>query len=579
VNVRKIEASLYAAAIVIFCSTCCFAQDAKIDVYPSLADVPAPLRNIASMGVQYPEQFVDRALSVIRQNGRDKTVLDKQDIETIKDRRENDERHRQVQQMLAYDRNLDGRVTRDEIIATLSERKFAQGNAEEINRQVDSVMAADANGDGVVTMQEMADYATKKINTERPRFGASDPEAFLALDPNGDGKLTTAELEALARKAFRTMDTDGDGILSREELDAVQRINVNEREIGQISSECTVPPAAPDETIVFIGVYEGKTIPTISVAGQTQRTDIIPLEIAKAPSKLYVVATSYRPMIWQIKGDSDRVSQLVLIGPSMPDSPANNMRAPLNYMAGVRGMEDGKINEGETGVPANKVTFRHSQSCGMASAFDQNPSRQELTRFALKKMLGRTPDLFASEYGPMGLHILDDRISNDIAADMESGQVQPPSGFDHDAWMNHIREMPGGLIDLKDEKVVSDAPAVAYEVLPQWAGMAKLVHDGALVPYTEQLQTLHFMEPGGNSTTINGVASVNLKGGTNIQILTSNTGYKIVRDISYYPSGLAGGFAPHFTIGKGVNPPKGSPGAARVVCEETGKPPIGGTCH
>lgn len=44
--------------------------------------------------------------------------------------------------------------------------------------------------------------------------------SFAALDADGDGRVTRAELAAHMKTRFDRQDTDGDGVLSRDELEA-----------------------------------------------------------------------------------------------------------------------------------------------------------------------------------------------------------------------------------------------------------------------------------------------------------------------------------------------------------------------
>lgn len=526
------------------------------DVYPTFSDIPLPLSQ-GLMGSQYPEKYVSQILEVIRQTARDNANLTADDIKTIKEKADNDRRRRQVQEIIAYDSNFDGNITRDEIVGVLSSSP-GRGNEQFIGNQASRIMDADIDKDGVITTEEMSTIRDKKDHYSSYRY-RNDPSSFLELDPDGDGKLTIAELTGLAEKAFRTVDVDADGILSRKEMEAIQETSRQYRDLAErLSPSCTLPKPQADEKIVFIGVYEGKSVSTMSVAGQEEETNVIPLQIDKGDERLYIVTSAVTPIIWQLKGDTNRVARIVLAGGSTQKDKDNNDRR--------------SINVGVTGVSKDKVTFSSAQDCGLAPGYEQEGAKKKLTLDILTKLLGRSPDLYFSQYGVTGVHIFGDRINSDISAAIEESQKQAPPGFEKNSWKKHIRFMPGGLIDLKGQEIISDAKAVPYEVLPKWAGIAKLAHEGAIVPDGSGSSTVIVTRPGQDSLTIEGIENIRLHEAATTRVeFDMGRKLKIVKDIPYYPSGLTGGYSAHFIIGKGVTPPKGSAGHSDVILEETGE--------
>lgn len=488
--------------------------------YNSPSDIPAVLIKILGRA-NYEEQYVSQALAIIRKNASDHVSLTATDLKAVKEKQVKEQRQRQVQKFMRYDTDVDGKVTRDEVEQSFS--SSGNSNQKYRDRAIKNVMQADLDEDDVLTREEIVKFADQELEKKAARYNRREnqTENVLALDPNNDNKLTIDELKGLTIKAYRTIDSDGDGVLSEGERKIIQEINMERQKLKRlISADCTFPKPEKDEKVIFIGVYEGKAVSTISVAGQVSETNVIPVQIDKGDEKLYIVTSAFSPVIWQFKGDTDRISKLLLAGRSMPSGTDNNDSG------------GDKINVGATGIAADKITFRHGRTCGMRSAYDKTETKKQLTLTALEKLLGRQPDLFYSEYGVTGLHIFGERINTDISEKIKEAQKEPPKGFESNLWRRHIQNMPGGVIDLRDKKVVSDSPAVPYEVLPKWAGFSKLAYEGAVVP---------------------------------------GHPIKIIKNIPYYPSGLYGGYSTDIVIGKGVEPPKGIPGHSKVILEETGK--------
>lgn len=115
-----------------------------------------------------------------------------------------------VKTLMAFDRNGDGQLTRDELpdrMAGLFDR-------------------ADADHNGILTADEIrkaAQASTAPASGER-REGREGPPSFMRLDPilaaidtNHDGEITAEELAA-APKSLKKLDTNGDGQLSGDEV-------------------------------------------------------------------------------------------------------------------------------------------------------------------------------------------------------------------------------------------------------------------------------------------------------------------------------------------------------------------------
>ena len=107
--------------------------------------------------------------------------------------------------MQAIDKNGDGKISRDEAAA--------------YPRLAKRFDAIDANKDGFVTPDEMKTAHTKRTAAK-----------LKAIDADGDGRLSRAEVDAKAprlAKNFDAIDTNRDGYLSKEELIAARKQHGN----------------------------------------------------------------------------------------------------------------------------------------------------------------------------------------------------------------------------------------------------------------------------------------------------------------------------------------------------------------
>jgi hypothetical protein len=91
----------------------------------------------------------------------------------------------------------------------------ADGNGAITQAEVDAfrtaqVAAADASGDGNLSLDE---FATVYAQIMRPQM----VDAFQALDEDGDGAVTAAEMDARFGSVVAEMDRNGDGALSPDD--------------------------------------------------------------------------------------------------------------------------------------------------------------------------------------------------------------------------------------------------------------------------------------------------------------------------------------------------------------------------
>ncbi|GLK78587.1 hypothetical protein [Methylopila turkensis] len=313
------------------------------------------------------------------------------------------------------------------------------------------------------------------------------------------------------RRTFSIVDRNGDGLIATEEFQAAQA-PLRIAAIEANAPSCEVPRAGEGQQIIAFGVYEGDAVPTATVVGQNEESTTAELVIEEGDQPLYVVLTSYDAMIWRVTGAKDRVARLVL--------------------ASAKAGPSGLSAAGAVGLPAEKVTIA-ARGCFGSFSKTESPEANA-ARSALQRALGRAPDAFGGAYNASAL-TLPAMAAVKIQASRDPKDT--PAGFDPRTWRDALRFAPGGVVEIDPSTVVSGAPVVVYEVLPQQIGLAKLVGEGAI----ERV------------------------GGT----------FRIVKPIPRFPAGLAGAHSVGFSLAPGVPRPKGDLGHSCIAVEDGSEPASG----
>lgn len=71
---------------------------------------------------------------------------------------------------------------------------------------------ADANSDGNITAEELADHMERQMLLRRAKM------MIERFDADGDGQVSTAEIEKRRQEAFARMDIDGSGAIEQDEM-------------------------------------------------------------------------------------------------------------------------------------------------------------------------------------------------------------------------------------------------------------------------------------------------------------------------------------------------------------------------
>lgn len=204
------------------------ATAAEADKHPAY---PASLVNELRPGNELAD-YLNVTPRLLERFDRDDNGLDASDIKIAEQSAQAQTRANTAGQFLRMDLNTDNKVTRQEIIDTSATRQHSTQAL--IDNQVRRVMRDDKNGDDLLTLDEaLASAAT--YSCRRP--GADFGEQLLALDPDKNGRLTTAELTTIATGLFKTYDSNGDGVISSKEYEAGRTL---------VRITTPAPPASPD---------------------------------------------------------------------------------------------------------------------------------------------------------------------------------------------------------------------------------------------------------------------------------------------------------------------------------------------
>jgi len=458
------------------------------------------------------EGFISETLRPIRQYSADHKVLTKEVILEAQTRKQAASRSYHVQRVLLADLDNDGKVTKAEATNFLRhENSYATD--EILMRSVEEFMTADANHDDVIHYDEMRTESTQGSTQHETEL--SKLEALRIDFTGADGQLTAAEVEAQARKIFAEVDVDKDGILSREEFSAIQKQSNATTPIfipRSSGRRCDMPKPAADDIISVFSTYDGAAVSTISLDGQDQETFTSHIKIEKGEKPIYLVLSSFSPMIWQIDGAKERISRVVLLSGQATTSKQNAT--------------------GVTGIAKDKVSFVQPDSC---FRFFTKTDSIEATQAkgSLVRTLGRAVDSFGANQQASTI-LIPSAKAEPVDPETTKKLYEPTEEFEKFAWREALRHHPAGTDNIKLESVVAQSHTEAYTVLPQEAGIAQLMKQGVL----ERL---------------------------------SSRDYKIVKPLSRYPAGLAGGHAVRFLLSKGLPEPDGDSGHCCVVSEETGQ--------
>jgi Ca2+-binding EF-hand superfamily protein len=410
-----------------------------------------------------------------------------------------------IAQILNYDLDGDGGVTKDEITAVMQPRARQMIHANgvqleptpqqvrlQLDKMVSDALKPDIDGDGIITAAEIQQEAQRQAQEAGNGWQQNAAQFVpMTLDADGDGAVSLAEYEAAVREQFDAVDRDRDGRVSAGEFsDFGNRFN-EARQAAQRAREaqfrkqrfetavrgCEVPAAPAGARLVLLGTHDAKALSNAWIGDEDKVTYVTTVEVAPGPDPLYLALTSGSAMIWDIIGATGRVAGIVAHSETALDKPGGDparQRVAAGNPAGPQ--QSGKPLVGIMGVPRDKIRFTAHAGClvPVSETTMKDGSAQQVAAL----LLGRAADEIGGEHSatifrvPATMHFHGRPVRNAIQL--------PKDGRGDVLWREVEEAYPAGIAQIDVESVMSAHPVKRYAVLPGRAGVAELVDTGAL---------------------------------------------------------------------------------------------------
>jgi len=426
-----------------------------------------------------------------------------------------------LQQLLSLDTNGDAQISAKEMLAT-SENQIMQWQKKAQGYMPYS--EADLNGDDIISLNESFIFS-QKYASRLPKAYQPYDTLLAIFDTNNDGNTTRDEITTELDRLEVGEDSAKPKAKNTLQRPSLRRSSTNKNtkhsSVKQAPEACIPTPPKKNAEVIFLSGYEGSGLSSVAVTGLDRTTEVARLVIEKGDRPLYIMASSYTPLIWSIEGDTKRVAKFVV------------SRNRHKEGAGV----------GVVGLAKNKIDFL-GRNC-LSYFKGKKDSKTILAKAKWSKLIDRQPDHVLGAYTinsmrlpsgenkskkKRGLTIV--KGSTDVVIGNDSIHVVRDKDRKNDFGLS--RYSPEGLLKVDIGAVMAPEPVKAYDVYPQEAGIVQLVEAGQLEP----------LERGS---------------------------FRIKKPVARFPAGLAGAHSVKFILGKGVPLPKGNPGHSSIYSEETGE--------
>jgi len=291
------------------------------------------------------EKAVAEALAPIRTYDLDGDGLDAADVDTMETIALTYQRSTLLAHYLPYD--LDGDLTLTEPEIRRFMRAQSRDRSEsELALGVAQTMRLDRNRDNAVSISEIYSVATLDW---RDQNMFRQLQQIMAADPDGDGRMTLAELEALVRAALGGLDANSDGVIDDAEYDA-NETEILRAHVAAFNPDCRLPRAAAGEELIRAAFSNGLAQPTVTVSGQDGETSLARVYIEPGDRPLYLLLSAWN-MILKFEGATTRLKHVVVM-----TAPVSAVDQPESW-AGT----------GIVGISRDLITFLPASTCTMQS--------------------------------------------------------------------------------------------------------------------------------------------------------------------------------------------------------------------
>lgn len=262
---------------------------------------------------------------------------------------------------------------------------------------------------------------------------------FVGLATSGKGTFTFHQVVLTKRNKIENNQEVRPGVTASKSL--------------EVEPICDLPQPGENTQIIVLGIDQGKALSNIALENDEINTYAAEINIEKGDKPLYLIALSHDRMIWNFKGATSRLSQVVLIS--------------------SQSKEDKPII-GAIGVSKNILHFRKSSPC--PTFFTHNESIQGIqTKAQLTKLLGKDID-----------YIYSNQYYRDISVPSltlnESRGLPIPKGFAAREWRNSISPRTlAGILFFNKKGVLSPVEVISYDLFPGRLGIMQLLDQGVLI--------------------------------------------------------------------------------------------------